>query len=54
MRIPTNWLKEYVKTSKSDKEIADILTMSGTEVEKIESHGITWSGVVVAEVIEIE
>ena len=54
MRIPVKWLKQYSKTSKTDKEIAELLTLSGTEVEKIESHGVTWSGVSVAEVLNVE
>jgi len=54
MRIPINWLKYYIKTSKSDTEIADILTLSGTEVEKIEAHGAKWENVVVGEVLETE
>ncbi|HBG81955.1 TPA: phenylalanine--tRNA ligase subunit beta [candidate division CPR2 bacterium] len=54
MRVPIKWLKEYVKTDKSDKEIAELLSLSGTEIEKIENHAVTWSGVNVAEVLEIE
>lgn len=39
MRAPTSWLKEYVEWTGSVDELAELLTMSGTEVE-----GIDWVG----------
>lgn len=39
MRVPFSWLKEYVAWEGDVEEVADLLTMSGTEVE-----GIEWVG----------
>ena len=39
MRVPVSWLKEYVDWSGSVEDLAELLTMSGTEVE-----GIDWVG----------
>ena len=39
MRVPVSWLKEYVDWTGSVEQLAELLTMSGTEVE-----GIDWVG----------
>ncbi len=39
MRVSVSWLKEYVDWTGSVEELAELLTMSGTEVE-----GIHWAG----------
>ncbi len=39
MRVPFSWLKEYVAWQGTVEELAELLTMSGTEVE-----GIDWVG----------
>ena len=39
MRVPVSWLREYVDWTGSVEELAELLTMSGTEVE-----GIDWVG----------
>jgi phenylalanyl-tRNA synthetase beta chain len=39
MRLPFSWLKEYVAWEGTPEELAELLTMSGTEVE-----GIDWVG----------
>lgn len=36
MRVPFDWLKEFVDITKSPEEVADILTMAGLEVEAVE------------------
>jgi phenylalanyl-tRNA synthetase beta chain len=36
MKVPLSWLKEYLDLDLSPKEIADLLTLGGLEVEKIE------------------
>ena len=38
-RIPYSWLNEYLHTTKSPAELADILTMGGLEVEEVQ----TWT-----------
>lgn len=35
MRVPISWLREYVDWTGSPEELAELLTMSGTEVEAI-------------------
>ena len=37
MRVPIEWLKEYVEFSAAPEELADKLTFSGLEVEGIET-----------------
>ena len=39
MRVPVSWLREYVDWQGTVEELAELLTMSGTEVE-----GIAWVG----------
>jgi len=39
MRVPVSWLREYVDWTGTVEELAELLTMSGTEVE-----GIDWVG----------
>jgi len=39
MRVPFSWIKEYVAWQGTVEELAEVLTMSGTEVE-----GIDWVG----------
>jgi phenylalanyl-tRNA synthetase beta chain len=39
MRLPVSWLREYVDWTGTVEELAELLTMSGTEVE-----GIDWVG----------
>ena len=39
MRVPVSWFKEYVDWTGTVEELAELLTMSGTEVE-----GIDWVG----------
>ncbi len=53
MRISTNWLKEYIDTKLSVKEVADKLIMSGTEIETISKVELD-PKVVVGEILKIE
>lgn len=39
MKLSYNWLKEYVRTDLTPEELADKLTMSGSEVEQTEVSG---------------
>ncbi len=55
MKVSLNWLKDYVKTDLEANQIAEILTDTGLEVEKVEEidevpGGLR--GVVVGEIIE--
>lgn len=52
MKVPVSWLKRYVDTKLSGREIADALTMVGLEVEGLERKGPPFNGVVTARVEE--
>ncbi|MFN6947302.1 MAG: hypothetical protein ACK4ND_20355, partial [Cytophagaceae bacterium] len=57
MKISYNWLKDFIDIKESPQEIADLLTKSGLEVEKIEkfeSFQGGLEGVVIGEVVHCE
>jgi len=54
MRIPLNWLKEYVDVKISTKDLSDKLTMSGTENEILRADGGSFEGIIVGEILKIE
>ncbi len=55
MRLPLSWLKEYIDyDKKSPQELAEIFTLLGHEVEKIEYPARVLEKVVVGKVLRIE
>ena len=55
MRVPLNWLREYVDPPLDTHAIADRLTMTGTKVEAILRHGVAaLENFVVGRVLEAE
>ncbi|WFA09878.1 phenylalanine--tRNA ligase subunit beta [Tissierella sp. Yu-01] len=54
MLLPIKWLKDYIETDKSPRELADGLTLSGSHVESIESHNDDIVNVVVGKILNIE
>ena len=55
MRVPLNWLREYVDPPLDTHAIADRLTMTGTKVEAIHRHGVAaLENFVVGRVLEAE
>lgn len=54
MKFPLSWFKTFLPTKLSPQQIADALTRLGFEVEAIEPCGISFSNVVVAEVVSTE
>jgi phenylalanyl-tRNA synthetase beta chain len=54
MRVPLNWLKEYVAVDLPVGEIVKILNFSGSKVEAVHQSGGSVEGVVVAKVLSIE
>jgi phenylalanyl-tRNA synthetase beta chain len=55
MRVPMSWLRDYVDLPDvSAREVADRLTAAGLQVERVDALGAEISGVVVAQVLEIE
>ncbi|HEV3232997.1 MAG TPA: phenylalanine--tRNA ligase subunit beta [Candidatus Dormibacteraeota bacterium] len=52
LRISMEWLQEYIELAEQAEELAEALTLSGTEVEQIVDLGVGWDGVVVARIVE--
>ncbi len=52
MIVTYNWLKEFVDFDLPPAELADLLTMLGLEVERMEPRGEGMDSVVVAQVLE--
>src|SRR5947209_10457374 len=40
MRVPLQWLKDYCRPDLSAHQLAERLAMTGTEVERVETHGV--------------
>ncbi|MBX3618408.1 MAG: phenylalanine--tRNA ligase subunit beta [Rhizobacter sp.] len=53
MQFPESWLREFCNPPLSTQQLADLLTMSGMEVEELRPVAPPFSGVVVAEVLEV-
>jgi phenylalanyl-tRNA synthetase beta chain len=55
MRVPVEWLHEYVRPDLDTHALAERLALTGTEVERVERHGVTaLENFVVGRVIEAE
>ncbi|HYZ80456.1 MAG TPA: phenylalanine--tRNA ligase subunit beta [Solirubrobacteraceae bacterium] len=55
MRVPLNWLHEYCAPDLDTFALAERLAMTGTEVERVERHGVTaLEHFVVGKVLEAE
>src|SRR5690349_3291455 len=52
MRVPLSWLREFVDFPWEPRELGSRLTMSGFELEAVETAAPAFTGVVVAEIIE--
>src|SRR5436190_13550055 len=48
MKFSVNWLREFVELPPSVEELADLLTLTGIEIEGIEKRGANFDNVVVA------
>ena len=53
MNIPESWLRSFCNPQLSGAELAERLTMAGLEVEAYEPVGPQFSGVVVAQIVEV-
>ena len=53
MRVPVKWIRDYVDIDINAKELADMMTMSGTKAETVEYPGEEISNVVVGKIEEI-
>ncbi len=54
MKLSEHWLRELVNPALSTKELADLLTFGGIEVEAVEPAAPAFDHVVVAEVLSVE
>jgi phenylalanyl-tRNA synthetase beta chain len=54
MKISYNWLKDYLDFEQTPDEVADILTLTGLEVEEVYKSGSDLTGVVVGKVLTSE
>ncbi|MGL5312769.1 MAG: phenylalanine--tRNA ligase subunit beta [Peptostreptococcaceae bacterium] len=54
MLVPVKWLRDYVNIDKDTQEFADMMTMTGSKVEKVEFFGKETNGVEVCKILEIE
>ena len=54
MKASIEWLKDYSDIDVSSNELGDILTMTGSKVETIDSKGNDIKNVVVGKILEIE
>jgi phenylalanyl-tRNA synthetase beta chain len=52
MQFPESWLREFCNPPLSTRQLADLLTMSGFEVEELRPVAPAFTGVVVAEILE--
>ncbi|HEV8691669.1 MAG TPA: phenylalanine--tRNA ligase subunit beta [Ideonella sp.] len=54
MQFPESWLREFCNPPLNTAELADLLTMSGMEVEELRPVAPAFNGIVVAEIVEAE
>jgi len=54
MQFPESWLREFCDPPLSTAQLAELLTMSGMEVEELRPAAPAFSGVVVGEIVECE
>lgn len=54
MKVPYKWLKDYININISPKELADRLTLSGSNVEEVITSGEEIQNVVTGKLIKIE
>src|SRR5256886_6367636 len=52
MKFSVNWLREFVESPPSIDALAELLTMSGVEIEAVEKRSADFDRVVVAQIIE--
>jgi len=53
MRVSLNWLKDYVPINLDPEGLANLLTMSGSEVDNIVRTGDELNGIVVSQIVSI-
>lgn len=54
MKVPVNWLRDYIDINMDIREFAEAMTLSGSKVEGVESPGEEISNVVVGKILTLE
>lgn len=54
MRVPYNWLREYVPVELDPEELADRMTMAGIAVEELDDPGAPYRDLCVGEVCDLQ
>lgn len=54
MQFPESWLREFCNPPLSTEKLAELLTMSGMEVEELRPVAPPFHGIVIAEILEAE
>ena len=54
MKVPFNWINDYVNVNVSPKELGDILTLTGSQLEEVIIQGDNIKNVVVCQIEKIE
>ena len=54
MLVPLKWLRDYVDIDIDTQEFADMMTMTGSKVERVDFFGKETNGVEVCKILEIE
>src|ERR1700730_16225286 len=50
MKFSVNWLREFIELPSSVEELAELLTLAGIEIERIENRGAKFDKVIVAQI----
>ena len=53
MKIPINWLKDYVDVNLPADELAEKLTLAGFEAEEVEIIGGSWDSIIVGQITAV-
>jgi len=53
MKVPLSWLGEYVDVTLPPTELANRLTMAGTEVKGVQVIGGSWENIVVGQIVAV-
>ena len=54
MKAPVKWLKEYVNINLSPADLAERLTMAGSEVKGMQVIGESWQNIVVGQIVAVK
>ncbi len=54
MKVPLNWLKDYVNVTLPPAELAEKLTMAGFEVAEIITTGGSWDNIIIGQITAVE